>query len=58
MKSLLKVVALVFVLGFTSCTNNDKLVPENGTTELQSINKGDSTTDDGDGVEEPTMDED
>ncbi|WP_299160872.1 hypothetical protein [uncultured Tenacibaculum sp.] len=58
MKSLLRVVALVFVLGFISCTDNDKLVPENATTELQSINKGDSTTDDGDGVDKPTMDED
>ncbi|MCF2874072.1 MULTISPECIES: hypothetical protein [unclassified Tenacibaculum] len=58
MKSLLKVVVLIFVLGFISCTDNKKIVPENGTTELQSINQGDSTTEDGDGVEDPDMDED
>ncbi|WP_272148854.1 hypothetical protein [Tenacibaculum aiptasiae] len=58
MKSLLKVVVLIFVLGFISCTDNKKLVPENGTTELQQTNKGGTTTEDGDGVEEQDMDED
>jgi hypothetical protein len=39
MKNLVRVAALVFVLGFISCTDNDKLVPENETAELQSTTK-------------------
>ncbi|WP_175578660.1 hypothetical protein [Tenacibaculum aiptasiae] len=53
MKSLLKVVVLIFVLGFISCTDNKKIVPENGTTELQQINKEDASNPNNDGGEDP-----
>ena len=59
MKSLFKLIALVVVIGLASCTDNTKLATTDGTViDIQNINKGDSTTEDGDGVENPTMDED
>ena len=43
MKIAFKVIALIFVLGFISCTDNDNIVPENERTELQAVNKEDIT---------------
>lgn len=58
MKNIFKFLALVLVVGFISCTDNTENLVENEKQELQSINKEDSTTELGNGPEEPDMDED
>ncbi|WP_157821894.1 hypothetical protein [Tenacibaculum sp. Bg11-29] len=40
MKTAFKVIALIFVLGFVSCTDNDNIVPENEKQQIQAIDKG------------------
>lgn len=41
MKKVISIVVLVVVLGFVSCTDNDKIVPENEKQELFGVDKGD-----------------
>ncbi|WP_157578279.1 hypothetical protein [Tenacibaculum ovolyticum] len=53
MKTPFKVIALIFVLGFISCTDNDNIVPENEKQQIQAIDKGDSTTPISDGGTDP-----
>ncbi|WP_155995125.1 hypothetical protein [Tenacibaculum ovolyticum] len=57
MKVAFKVIALIFVLGFISCTDNDNIVPENERTELQAVNKEDITAP-GSGGDDPDLTED
>lgn len=43
MKTAFKLIALIFVLGFISCTDNDNIVPENEKQQIQAVNKEDIT---------------
>ena len=63
MKNLIKVAALVLVIGFASCTDENDIVPTEKEQQLHEqelfgTNKEDSTTDQSGGAENPTMDED
>ncbi len=57
MKNALKVLALVVVLGFMSCTDNNNLVPENEKEKIQAVDKGDIIAP-GSGDEDPDLTED
>ncbi|WP_299673314.1 hypothetical protein [uncultured Tenacibaculum sp.] len=61
MKNVLKVVVLVLTLSFISCGNNEEIATTDGqviTTDQYSIDKSDSRTSEGGGVDTPDMDED
>lgn len=55
MKAILKMLAVVMILGFVSCTDNTEEQAQqlHEQTELFGINKDDSTTPGGDGGEDP-----
>ncbi|WP_028890841.1 hypothetical protein [Tenacibaculum sp. 47A_GOM-205m] len=58
MKNLFKVVALVLVIGFASCTDENEVVPTEKEQQLHEqelfgINKGDVTNPGGGGAEDP-----
>ncbi len=45
MKTLFKILTVITVLGFVSCTNNDKIATRDGrviTTDISTIEKGDT----------------
>ncbi|MCD9585335.1 hypothetical protein [Tenacibaculum maritimum] len=60
MNTFLKTLAALLFVGMVSCTDTteETIKTLDGKQELFGVNKGDSTTDLGDGIKEETMEED